>query len=225
MNLRNLLTSLFLVAGSLNAAAVYDLYNDVTPYPGVNPNGPWAFRSGTDVMPYQSSWGAYAPSTAPGSFLPTFTPSCVTGWVCVHSYDNANGGLAGGESNLTWTAPESGIIDISGTIFYAHDPLSRSNDFQITLEGTAIDSGSVGFNHHEDLAHAYTFSYSGLAVTAGDVLKWEFTRSAGQEFGSIDAFNLIVTETAAEAPEPGSVTLLLSGLGFLGGKLWRKRVS
>jgi len=228
MNRTATFIALLLLAVSANATT-YDLASDTAtnlsnPSPS-NPNPPWAFLSGSTPVPYQSTEPAaginspgFSPGNTAGNFLPLFWDCSGSSFICAHSYDPFNGGLATGEAFVTWTAPVSGTIDISGFLFYDHPSVQRSNDFSLTLGNTLLTSGSVAYNQFQDQAHEFTYSTSGLPVTAGEMLSFELVRSAGQAAGSVDAFDWTITET----PVPESSTAALVGFGIIGLAWWRR---
>jgi hypothetical protein len=181
----------------IQAAVVYDLAGSWNP--PSNPNGGWSFLQGTTLLPYQTSIaalagaGGYAPSPNYGSFLPCAWKG--DGLVAEHSVDAANGYPAYGEMITTWTATNSGFVDISGFMFYAHPQVSRANDFRIELGGTLLATGTVSYTHYYDQAHEFTFSTSHLAVKAGDVFSVTLSRSNGETLGTVTAMNWTITET------------------------------
>ena len=200
------------------AAVVYDLAGDWNP-PN-NPNGTWAYLSGSTPMPYQTSVtelggaGGYAPSPSYGYFLPLMWKSA--GTVYAHSYDPFNGNAANGEASITWTSPVNGSVDITGFMYYAHAGVSRSNDFLVDLGADTLASGTVSYLVAYDEPNKLTFSFTGLPVTVGEVFSVELYRSPGQSFGSTTAMNWTINAV----PEPTSVPLpaaAWSGLVLLGG--------
>jgi MYXO-CTERM domain-containing protein len=217
---------------------VYDLQTDWSN--SSNPNGPWTYRQGTAALPFQPDLGdacctptdgiggAWAPGQVSGNFLPFWaqavadTPGYLSGDVLVHSVSSPNGNTALGEANVIWTAPTSGVIDITGGLWYAQWALQRSNDFTLTLGATLLAQGTVSFNDIYDRSSPLTFALSGLTVNAGDVLMLTVQRSAGFANGTIAGLNLTVTQTPSSAvPEPSGALLALTGLALL--RLGRRR--
>jgi hypothetical protein len=200
-----------------------------------NPNSVWAYRQGANLLPHPSDigtaccvpgsgiTGAWAPSGIVGNFLPFWVKATgnnaagfQTGDIIVHSVDGFNGNPALGETNVTWTAPVAGTIDITGSIWYAHFPLARSNDFRLELGANLLASGTIGALTGHDRANPLNFSSLGLSVSAGDVIEFIVQRSAGQSAGTINGVDLTIIETEATspnpAPEPASLLQVAAGL-------------
>jgi hypothetical protein len=224
-----------LVAPSIAlCATTYDLatnWNKID-----NPNGTWAVWKGSSLLQHQVGTGSpmtngmdfFAMGNSWGNFLPAWWQGTDNN-VYTHSWDSANGG-AYGESILTWTAPEAGTISLSGSIWYDHTGVSRSNDFYLYLGSTLLATGTVSYNSYNSEAGALTFlnalvagqSLTDLTVDKDDVVKLVIAKSAGQTWGTVSGVELTITETAAPVPLPGAIFLLgpgLAGLAILKRKL------
>lgn len=202
-----------------SAATTYDLVSDWAP--GANPNGTWAYLSGSAILPYWPTMaplggaGGFAPSADVGTFLPVFwRPGAAGTDVFVHSYDGFNGGAASGEAVLQWTSPVTGTIDLSGYFYYAHAPLQRSNDVTVKLGSTQLLAVTTSYVQYQDYANRYSFSFDDLAVSAGDTLLISFVRSPGYAPGTVTGMD--VTVVAQAVPEPGTWALMAGGLGLVG---------
>lgn len=198
------------------AATIWDLSADWSN--AANPNGPWAYRQGSNPLPALTG-GGWAPGTQTGNFLPFWaraTASNVAGFqagdIVVHSVDPQNGNPSLGEANVTWTSPVSGVVDVSGLLFYAQFPLSRSNDFVLTLNSVVLATGTVSEANGYDRSNPLQFAASGLAVQPGDVLQLTVSRTAGQSDGSIAGVGLTITQVV---PEPALGGLLAASLILL----------
>lgn len=222
MNSTRLIAAFGVCAGLMSplatSAATYDVAADWSTT--ANPNGPWSYLHGTTLLPNQptSCCGlpavpSFAPSAAPGSFLPWFGQVPGSGEIQVHSYDPFNGAAALGEAVLAWTAPDTGLADISGYFYYGQYTDRRSNDVTIRLGATVLGSAVLSYFDHQDSAHRWNFAFDNLAVTAGDMVTVTFQRSAGYAPGSGDAGNMVVNLTPV--PEPATYMLLLAGLTTL----------
>lgn len=185
-----------------------------------NPNGPWSYRRGTTLLPYQATTccglpqgPSFAPSSVPGSFLPIFfRPAAAGSDIAIHSYDPGNGGVFLGEAILNWASPITGIVNLSGYFYYAQNPQQRSNEVVVRQGTSVLGQATVSFASFQNSANPWNFSFPSLAVSVGDVLSVSFTRSIGQSAGSSVAGNVVVSAV----PEVPSMVSMLLGLGLLG---------
>ncbi|HKA01339.1 MAG TPA: hypothetical protein VKE70_32720, partial [Candidatus Solibacter sp.] len=223
---------LLLMAGKLEAATTnYDLTTDWSDTN--NPNGVWRLLTGNVLLPHQSSFagcfnntpgitGGWAPGNVVGNCIPAFFKATGTGFnndyfagdLLVHSVDG-NNGSGHGQAFVTWTAPADGTIDYSGSMWYAHDSVRRSNDFLLTLGVNILAQGTIAYNSGFTRSNPDQFSGNGYVVHSGDVIALEIYESPGNGEGSLDGFSLRVTETTADpspsAPEPGTMILVAAG--------------
>jgi len=234
--------ALIATAAPLQAATDYDLAGDFSN--AANPNGPWSFVYGGSALAHQTPlangnhlvpvladgyWSTgndlnlntpdvmkvTGPGTSGGETLEDF----LTGDVILHS-PNAGDALL-----IIWTAPADGTIDLSGSAWYAHSLVDRSNDFVVRLNGGAsLFSGVIDDSILRSTALIY--GASGLAVSAGDELSFAFSKTAGQTYGSLNGLAVRIAFTAtAPIPEPASWTMMIGGLAFVGGTMRRQRVA
>lgn len=218
--LRNLLAILIastLALATTVSAQTYDVARDWSPTN--NPNGPWSYLRGSTLLPYQPTTccgipptTSFAPSSVSGSFLPIFWKPDGPGFdFAVHSYDPFNGGTFIGEAVLAWTAPSTGIVDISGHFYYGQLPLLRSNDIIIRSGTTILGSQTVSYQSFFDSSHPWGFSYVGVPVNAGDVVSVTFQRTPGFASGTGVVGDVLVSLV----PEPTSAILMSAGLVLL----------
>lgn len=223
---------MFLFASSA-LATTYDLNGDFSN--ASNPNGVWSFKTGTTLLTHFAQpsdgnsingaagngyWGigsnftSFTPeifkTTASGSAVPPYTNAdFLAGDVVAHS---TNPG--GGAFTVNWTAPGPGTItSYSGSVWYAHSIVTRSNDFALALNGGAsLASGTV--TPAQNRTNPDNFSSAvAMPVNSGDVLQLALTPTSGQSAGSIAGLNLTVNFAAV--PEPACGALALIGSFFL----------
>ena len=117
---------------------------------------------------------------------------------------------------------------MSASTWYAHSPVTRSNDVTVLLGTTTLGSGAVSSTSFAGRGNALNFSFSNLAVTAGSVLSF-FSTPSGQQFGSIAGLRETVdfTPSVMTAPVPEPTTRAMVGMGMgmalLAGVSKRKR--
>jgi hypothetical protein len=219
----------------LSQAATIVTYNLASDFSDTsNPDGVWSYLQGTTPLPLNvqpTDGNALNPAASNGYFgvagnftvapfvfetsesgsatSPYTNNDFLAGDVLVHSTDPG----AGAPVFIDWTAPSAGTITLSGEVWYAHSPVTRSNDYSLTLGGgSALASGTV--TNGDGLNAPSTFAItSSMAVTPGEVLALELTPTAGQTFGSLSGVDLTVNlTTPSGTPEPGTTLLLAGGL-------------
>jgi len=226
-----------LVAAVLPAATV-SLKDDFSLANG-NPNGNWSYMQGSTPgtgtllglqMPTLNG-NATIPAVSTGFWgqgpdLNTNTPEIFKSLVNGSSaggndLDYLAGDIVAHSPNAgdylfaTWTAPVAGTINsYSGSVWYAHSSVTRSNNWALFFNTAGLASGSVTTG--EDRNHADTFSGGPISVSAGDMLTLGIIRSSSP-FGSLAGMSLNFDFTAAPtgAPEPGTWMALAGGLAVL----------
>ncbi len=71
-----------------------------------------------------------------------------------------------------------------------------------------------------------SLSGSNLAVAAGDILSFRFSKAIGQEFGSLAGIGAVVDFTpaaTAAVPEPATWGMMILGFGAIGAATRRRR--
>lgn len=226
------------------AATVYDLSSDFSN--ASNPNGVWSFTQGSTPLEHYSSSTANTLNPAlangywgTGSNLNVNTPEvakATTNGSTTGAYSNAdflNGDVILHSTNpgtgaplfINWTAPAAGTIDVSGLTWYAHSPVSRSNDVLVTLGANTLTNGVVSNSTNNGRSNAFSYSFSGLAVSAGTVLSVRYTPTSGQTSGSIAGLSETVTFTASPVPESSTWALMAAGLGLLASVAQRRQAT
>jgi len=214
------------------ATITYNLSSDFSN--SANPNGTWSFTRGTFPLVHflpgtpnainavlaDGYWGIGSDLnnntpevgrvTGDGSAASGYSNSdFLAGDVIVHSTNPGSGDHV----FINWTAPTNGTIDFSGSVWYAHSPVDRSNQVVVTLAGAV--EGSATVNNANSRPNAIAFSGAGLTVAENDVLAFEIYASPGQTYGSLDGISETIAFTPSAVPEPAEWMLVLSGLGFL----------
>ena len=229
---------------SFASAATYDLEADWSD--ASNPNGVWTYREGTDTLPFVPDWTplsassvqpAWAPSAATFNFLPAWFKSTnnnpggmdfLVGDVVVHSTDEINGPFSG-VSNVIWTSPINGVIDISGAVWMARD-INRSNTWELLLDGVSLTSGAISSGDPFDRDNPFAFAVGSggpsvlddIAVSVGDEIELRIVKTSAA--GDVVGVKLAITPFV-DVPIPG---LTQWGLILMAGVLatvvlWQRR--
>lgn len=201
--IRLLLFGALCMAPSRSAAnTVYDVTADWSDT--ANPNGPWAYNEGVNLLPHVAAWQglsgdftsaqpAYARFEVGTSNLPCIfqssatvgiTHDWVTGDVVCHTTDDVNG-IGSGPANITWTSPITGIVAVSGDIWMGRD-IGRGNHWAISHNGIVLTSGDVFSGDAYSRATPFSFAdgsggaaaLTSINVALGDVIQLELTRTA-----------------------------------------------
>jgi hypothetical protein len=225
-----LLVGLPCLSGTALPSITYDLAGDWNP--PANPNGTWAYWANGSPMSYTNynvfdlfpqygdeGGSVYsAAGTWEGSvWLNTNNPGTVSAYP-------ADGG--GTPVSITWTAPTSGTAEISGFIYY-NQPLNenRIQIFSLGLSNgnTLVAPTEISGTQYYDAAHPLTFDFTGLTITAGEILTLNLMASPGQDGSSniMDLTILLTPNNVSAAPVPalstGVFCLLAFGLAGLFG--------
>jgi hypothetical protein len=225
------------------ASVIYSLEDDFSN--ASNPNGAWSFTQGTtslahylpstpntiDVALGNGYWGTgndlnsntpeVGQTTTNGSATGLYSNAdFLSADVIIHSTNTGHGAPV----FVNWTAPTAGIINVSGQTWYAHSPVTRSNDFLVSLGATTLTTGTLSNSSNAGRSNAQAFSFSSLVVSAGTVFSVSYTPTAGQVFGSIDGLSETVVFTASPVPEVPEWALISAGLALLA-PLSRRRKS
>ncbi len=241
---RHILTMMACVAAvGMPAAAhaqVYSLSGDWSD--ASNPNGAWSYGSGLSHFAQPSSGPANAFNSAaangywgsgPDFFSSPFIVKVTSNGSATGAY-NDNDFIAGdvvvhspnsgAPVAITWTAPSAGSIALTSSVWYAHSIVTRSDDILALLNATTIGSATVtnGITRANQLGLANgTFT-----VAAGDVLTFDFSKSAGQQFGSIAGISATINFTpraVAGVPEPAAWMTMILGFGMIGAAVRQRR--
>ncbi|MCP9448488.1 MAG: hypothetical protein NNA21_00290 [Nitrospira sp.] len=218
-------------------AVIYDLSADFS-FTN-NPNGVWAYEYNGSPLPAQNpvvgSGNPYLLAAAnntmfaPGNNMNVHSPMVFKAAV--------NGGAVSGSTNnhflqddilihtpnsglpllMTWTAPGNGVIDFTGSIWYAHATVSRINTVSASLSSSLLGNATISPTSHGNRSNAWQVSGTGLAVSTGDKLIFSLQKASGQQFGSLNGIAIRVDYTpAAAAPVPLPAAAYLFGAGLVG---------
>jgi hypothetical protein len=144
-NLRPILglLGLLVLAAPAAAQSVYDLrldWSDVA-----NPNGVWAYRQSTGLLS-SGTWSSdFSAQPAWLGIFPTmWLRAQSTAGLDVQVGDIVTHTANGGNpiSNVVWTSPSGGVIDIAGGVWMLRD-IGRSDDWFIRHNGTLLSMGSL----------------------------------------------------------------------------------
>ena len=95
------------------------------------------------------------------------------------------------------------------------------------LNGQSL--GSVTVTNSNTRANPFTsLNGNGIAVGANDVLSFQFTKSAGQQYGSVDGIDAIINFSptlVGAVPEPATWAMMILGFGVLGASMRRRQHS
>jgi len=202
---------------TLSAAIVYDLksdWSDVT-----NPAGSWSYREGSNALPHANDWQglagdftgmqpAWARAETGNTNLPAWmkivSPAGITndwqlGDIVTHSTDDFNG-VGSGLSNVIWTSPLHGTIDVSGGVWMGRD-IGRGNLWDISKNGISLTGGAIFSGDPYSRSSPFLFSAGSggptvlnqIPVAVGDVLRLQITRTSAP--GDYAVVNLTVTAT------------------------------
>ena len=243
-SLFSLAAVLAVVWSSAARASVSDLTSDFSDTS--NPNGVWSFVYLGAPLPHQASalnnGNPLIPAIPAGGYFSTGpdlnvnTPDVLQAAVNGSSAGETNGAfLAGdvvvhspndGTLSIVWTAPSSGTINSwTGSVWYAHPSVTRSNDVTVEFDSTLETSFVVSPLLCSDRSHACSFSIPSLSVVAGDTLTLLFAKTSGQTFGSLDGVqdNINFTAATPAVPLPAALPLFATGLVGLGLLGWRRK--
>lgn len=203
----------------LSHAQTYDLKSDWSD--ASNPNSPWAYTSiGTPLSSTtrtsdawsspQTSWG-----DLPGWFRSNgteqFTHDWLAGDIITHT----------GASEIRWTSPLVGTINISGGAWAGRD-IGRFNDWTISLNAVPLTSGTIGSDDPYNRNNPFAFSTGsgGLAaITAipvgiGDVIELRLVPQGTGDYAGVNF-------TIVTVPEP--TVFAYGGLGVVGLLIFRRK--
>lgn len=135
------------------------------------------------------------------------------GDIVTHSTDGFNG-IGSGLSNVIWTSPLNGVIDVSGGTWMGRD-IGRGNHWDISLNGNLLTQGDIFSGDSFDRSSPFAFAAGSggptvlnqISVVMGDVLRLQFTKTS--EPGDYAGVNLTITAV----PEPSGIVAGL--IGFL----------
>ncbi len=227
------------MAGSAHAAT-YDLAANFSN--ASNPNGAWSYGSPALAHYGQPSTANALNSAAADGYWGTGTDFFAAPFIL---RTTANGASTGAYNNgdflagdvlvhgpndgsavaINWTAAAAGSISFTSSIWYAHSIVQRSEDVAVFLNGTSL--GSVTVTNGITRANALTsLSGSNLAVAAGDILSFRFSKSVGQQFGSLAGIGAVIDFTpnaTGAVPEPATWGMMILGFGAIGASMRRRK--
>ena len=226
---------------TVSAAVINDLKTDWSDL--ANPNGAWSYREGNNLLPHAADWQglsgdftgvqpAWARAETGNTNLPSWmkiaSPAGIPndwqlGDIVTHTTDGFNG-IGSGLSNVIWTSPLNGMIDVSGGTWMGRD-IGRGNHWDISLNGTLLTEGDIFSGDSFDRSSPFNFAagsggptvLSQIPVLTGDVLRLQFTKTSLP--GDYAGVNL----TISAVPEPSTFVLAMVGVLGLGHVARRKK--
>ncbi len=112
----------------------------------------------------------------------------------IHAQDPSNG-AGEGQATPVWTAPASGTFTFTGSVWYAHSTVQRSDDFSLNLGSTILASGTVAFNSTIGNNRSNMAKFSGpFAVLAGQQVTLLIQRTPGS-VGALAGVQLSITQS------------------------------
>ncbi len=220
LGFRSLTFAVFTMAtlGSADRALAATFSNTADFSASSNPNGVWTYGSTPTLG------GAFTPFTTQG------TNGALAGWVgptqaslvqnvtsspfSAASADwfpgemNLHPGSDGAASVLRFRAPATTLYDVSA-VFYGIDAYPTSTDVHVLINGVSVFDALVNSYRGAGQSHTHT----NLALAADDTVDFVVGWGANGSY-YYDATGLSVTIT--QVPEPGTLLLVLSGLGVAG---------
>ncbi|MES2288402.1 MAG: PEPxxWA-CTERM sorting domain-containing protein [Pseudomonadota bacterium] len=227
------------ITGSAHAAT-YDLAANFSN--ASNPNGAWSYGSPalahfaqpTTANSLNSAAADGYWSSGADFFAAPFILRTTANGVSTGAYNNGDflagdvlvhGPNDGSAVAINWIAAAAGSINFTSSIWYAHSIVQRSEDVAVFLNGTSL--GSVTVTNGITRTNALTsLAGSNLAVAAGDVLSFRFSKTAGQQFGSLAGIGAVVDFTpraTAAVPEPATWGMMILGFGAVGMSIRRRK--
>ncbi len=217
-------------SGTVNAA-VYDLSSNWSN--SSNPNGPWSYNQGSTRLPFVSNFNfantvqplscnqpAWAPSNAPGSFLPVFLQlnACTAAYlntedalaktaagdVAVHTVDGFNGNPSLGPANILFTLPASGgagAYTITGSLWDtlpgSATSASRPQDWSLLLNGVQIAAGVLSGSVSRSQAQTFSLVEN---LSVGDHVELQIVKDPAASAGFIVSINLTISAQSSASP-------------------------
>ena len=218
-------------AGSA-AAQIWDLAADWSD--DVNPNDVWSYNGPTDtpITTSQADWdpvghtifGSAQPAWAAAPYpqnnhVPMLFKRISSS--CSMDIPMEKVGMHGNEYNdpdiwvgVVWTSPITGIINVTGVVWYAHTGAPRNADWQIRLNETILTTGNVSYNDGSSSSNPDNLlegsggpsALQSLSVSPGDKITLEFI-SIETWAAFVGADLTITSESTSAEPHPTQYTL------------------
>ncbi len=201
-------------------ASTFDLQADWSDL--VNPNGVWSYRRGgaafAAAVPSWSGFGTAWADNGSGGF--GFTPMLLkydgVGSEAIDAlvddivgHTNTHDSNAGaGELSVRFTSPWATVATVSGSLWDVHTSQNRDQTWTLLANNVVLASGVIAGDGSNGRAAPDSFSFSGIALAAGQTVELLVTRSDGHNGG---LFGMSLT-VAAPVPEPAALPLLALGL-------------
>ena len=122
-------------------------------------------------------------------------------------------------SVVQWTAPATGLYDLSGAFLNLQ---AANTDLHILANTASIYSNS--FDGSESGQDPQSFSATNLSLSQGQTIQFIVGNNGGpNNFNDVVGLSAAISIHAASVPEPSTLTLLAIGSVVLLGHVWRRR--
>ncbi len=197
-----------------------------------NPNGVWSYRrAGAAFAAPLADWSGFGPAWGDSAccgfgFTPMLLKYDGVGSEAIDAqlgdivgHTNTHDANAGaGELSVVFASPWATLATVSGAVWDAHSSVHRDQTWTLLANNVVLASGVIAGDGSNGRAAPDSFSFSGIALGAGQTVELLLKRADGHNGGLV---GLSLTVVAAPVPEPAVLPLM--ALGLLGTLLAARR--